>query len=112
LAVFDEAGMDAIGTKREALTGYLVDVLDAVLTGVGGVHIITPRNAAERGAQISLSFDHDGKAVFDALRSRGVVADWRTPSVIRLAPAPLYNTFADVAALGKQLHAVVAKEVS
>lgn len=109
LAIFDEAGMAAIGAKRDALTGYLVDVLDAVLTGVGGVHIITPRNAAERGAQVSLSFDHNGKAVFDALRSRGVIADWRTPSVIRLAPAPLYNSFGDVAALGKHLQAVIAE---
>jgi len=109
LAIFDEAGMDVIGAKREALTGYLVDVLDAVLTGVGGVHIITPRNSAERGAQISLSFDHGGKDVFDALRSRGVIADWRTPSVIRLAPAPLYNSFADVAALGEHLQSSLAE---
>jgi kynureninase len=109
LAIFDEAGMAAIGAKRDALTGYLVDVLDAVLTGVAGVHIITPRNVAERGAQVSLSFDSNGRAVFEALRNRGVIADWRTPSVIRLAPAPLYNSFGDVAALGQHLQAVIAE---
>jgi len=103
LEIFNEAGMAAIGVKRNALTGYLLAILDAVVAGTEGIHIITPRMAESRGAQISISFDHHGKEIFAKLLSSGVIADWRVPNVIRLAPAPLYNSFADVADLGRRL---------
>ena len=38
----------------------------------------------------------NGKKVFNALTKAGVIADWREPNVIRVAPVPLYNTFEDV----------------
>jgi kynureninase len=38
----------------------------------------------------------DGRKIFDELMKQGVVADWREPNVIRVAPVPLYNTFEDV----------------
>jgi kynureninase len=55
--------------------------------------IITP---TERGCQLSLLFHREGKDVFNYLSKNGVIADWREPDVIRIAPAPLYNTFNDV----------------
>ena len=42
----------------------------------------------------------NGKAIFDALTSEGVLGDWREPNVIRVAPVPLYNTYEDVWQLG------------
>ena len=42
-----------------------------------------------------------GKKIFDFLTSEGVIADWREPNVIRMAPVPLYNTFEDVYQLGQ-----------
>ncbi|HEY0768202.1 MAG TPA: hypothetical protein VGD47_09630, partial [Steroidobacteraceae bacterium] len=37
-----------------------------------------------------------GTRVFDALKERGMVCDWRSPDIIRVAPVPLYNCFEDV----------------
>ena len=42
-----------------------------------------------------------GKEIFDFLTSEGIIADWREPNVIRMAPVPLYNTFEDVYRLGQ-----------
>lgn len=62
--------------------------------------IITPPEPSARGAQLSLLFLPPGSGtmqrVFDGLKARGVIGDERRPDVIRLAPAPLYNTVAEV----------------
>ena len=65
--------------------------------------IISPKNPEERGCQLSITFEADGRAVFEYLAEHGIVVDWREsninasqPAVIRLAPVPLYNTFTDV----------------
>ncbi|MFT7344466.1 MAG: kynureninase, partial [Lentimonas sp.] len=57
--------------------------------------IITPRNQAERGAQLSILLHGMGKTLFEKISEKGVVADWREPNVIRVAPAPMYNSFED-----------------
>jgi kynureninase len=60
------------------------------------LNIITPSNPEERGCQLSIQFLDADKSLFDKLTKAGVVADWREPQVIRVAPAPLYNSFEDV----------------
>jgi kynureninase len=64
-----------------------------------GFTIITPREPESRGAQLSLLFLPTGtglmRQVFTALSSRGVIGDEREPDVIRLTPAPLYNSIKD-----------------
>jgi kynureninase len=57
--------------------------------------IITPSEPERRGAQLSLLFKERGREVFEALTKAGVIADWREPNVIRIAPVPLYNSFED-----------------
>lgn len=95
LAIFDEVGMDALHKKSTQLTGYLEYLLEAVLKDE--VDIITPKNPLERGCQLSLQLKKgEGKVVFEALTKKGVIADWREPNVIRIAPAPLYNSYEDV----------------
>ncbi|MFL5671503.1 MAG: kynureninase, partial [Chloroflexota bacterium] len=55
------------------------------------VEIVTPRHPARRGAQLSLRHEH-AETVLAALAARGVVADYRAPDLIRVAPMPLYTT--------------------
>ena len=95
LDIFDEVGMEALHKKSIKLTGYLESLLTEDLASE--VEIITPKNLEERGCQLSLQLiSGNGKKIFEAITRRGVIADWREPNVIRIAPAPLYNSFEDV----------------
>ena len=58
--------------------------------------MLTPPQARQRGAQLSLVFDSPVAAVFAKLSAEGIVCDKREPDVIRIAPAPMYNNFSDV----------------
>lgn len=101
LDIFMEAGMHRLAQKRTALTGFLERLIDDVATRHPQVRIITPRDMNQRGAQLSVAFADRGREVFDALHARGFICDWRVPNVMRVAPAPLYNSFDDVLAFGK-----------
>jgi len=103
LDIFDAAGIEALREKSLKLTGYLEFILDEVNRGKNRFQIITPRDPQARGCQISVLTDEHGKALYDFLSKNGVVADWREPNVIRLAPVPLYNSFEDVWRLGQLL---------
>ncbi|MFL5675822.1 MAG: kynureninase [Chloroflexota bacterium] len=86
LAIFDEVGMPALRARSVSLTGYL----EALVADVP-IEIVTPRDPAARGAQLSLRHD-DAEAVLGRLAAEGVVADFRAPDLIRVAPIPLYTT--------------------
>ncbi len=98
LDLVDEVGMDALRAKSERLTAYLEAWLDHAARGV---EILTPRDAQARGAQLSLFVQEDSERMFAQLKNAGLVADYRQPDVIRLAPVPLYNSFHDVWRLGR-----------
>jgi len=93
---FARAGMPALRTKSRQLTGYLEFLIDRLNREKQLFEIITPRDPDARGAQLSILTGPDGKALFDYLADNGVICDWREPNVIRVAPAPLYNSFEDV----------------
>jgi len=98
LAEFREAGMDRLREKSVALTGFLERGIRSVAAATGtDLEILTPVDPESRGCQLSVVAHGHDKALFDHLTSRGVITDWREPSVIRLAPVPLYNRFSDVA---------------
>lgn len=96
LAIFQEAGMDALRNKSVQLTGYLEYLIKEISGDSGVLEIITPNETDARGCQLSLLIHRGGKKVFDEWYKQGVVGDWRNPNVIRLAPTPLYNRFVDV----------------
>jgi kynureninase len=103
LDIFMEATMPALRRKSEQLTGYLEFLLQQQIQAGTALQIITPANPAERGCQLSVLTNGNGKQLFQYLARHGVICDWREPNVIRFAPAPLYNTFTDVWRLGDLL---------
>lgn len=97
LALFDEVGMATLRERSESLTGYLEALIQRRLSDV--LQIVTPSEPERRGCQLSLRVAGgraQGRALFDHLAAHGVLGDWREPDVIRISPAPLYNTHADV----------------
>lgn len=103
LDIFDDAGFDDLLAKSKSLTGFLFFILQEINKTAGKevVTILTPEKEEERGAQISMLINKNGKKIFDELKSEGVIADWREPNVIRIAPVPLYNSFEDVFKFGE-----------
>lgn len=97
LSIFEQTGMEALTTKSKTLTAYLQYVLEQSRKGL---KIITPE---QRGCQLSILTDANGKALFEHLQNHGIIADWREPNVIRMAPTPLYNSFEDVWRVGEVL---------
>ncbi len=94
LDIFHEVGMEALRAKSTRLTGYMQFLLDDI--GSAAFHVMTPRDHAARGCQLSIVVKTGGRRVFDALTDAGVICDWREPDCIRVAPVPLYNSFTDV----------------
>lgn len=110
--IFDEAGMPALRRKGIALSSYLYFILEEINNASAEkiIEIITPKNEAERGCQVSMLMLKDGKRIFDELTKHSVIADWREPNVIRVAPVPLYNTFTDVFQFGKILNHAISHQ--
>ena len=97
LELFGRAGLPALREKSLRLTGYLESLIREHLDDT--LQILTPREPGQRGCQLSLRVvggRERGRALFQHLASVGVLGDWREPDVIRISPAPLYNTHADV----------------
>ncbi len=94
LQLFEEANMVALRKKSVALTAYL-EYLLTQLTNIS-FEIITPSNPQDRGAQLSLFFNKNGKEIHSKLIENGIIVDYREPGVIRVAPAPFYCSFEDV----------------
>jgi len=107
LEVFDRATMPALRAKSIKLTGYLEQLLLAGWTRSSGwprspergnqapLEILTPRDSASRGCQLSIRVPGRGREILAELLAAGVVCDFREPDVVRAAPVPLYNTFHD-----------------
>jgi kynureninase len=111
LEIFAEVGMSALREKSEKLTGYLEYTVDQLAAEYrdANISVITPRDPAQRGCQVSIDLAGRERQLFDDLIAAGVIADFREPCIIRMAPVPLYNSFGDVFTFGKVMRRLLAE---
>lgn len=93
LQMFEEVGMERLNRKSKSLTAYLEQLVNTL--GKEKIEIITPSDPEQRGCQLSIKVKNADKSLFHALTEQNIVSDWRYPDVIRVAPVPLYNSYAD-----------------
>jgi kynureninase len=91
LAMFDAVGMAAVRERSVSLTAYLETAIDAL---VPDAEILTPRDPTARGAQLSVRVP-DAPERLASIEALDVVADFREPDIVRLAPAPMYSSYHD-----------------
>jgi kynureninase len=109
LELFDRAGLPALRKKSLSLTGTMRRLLETRLKE--HVDIITPSSADRSGCQLSLKLKRDAagaKRCQQRLEAAGVIADWREPDIMRVAPVPFYNSYSDVFAAVDQLQAALS----
>lgn len=96
LDVFDAAGgISVLRSKTERQIEFFDRRLRESLTG--RIENITPVALGERGCQYALRvINGNGKQTYEALMKQRMLCDWREPDVIRVAPVPLYNSFAEI----------------
>ena len=96
LDIYHEAGPDRLRAKSLAMTGWLADSIEAHFDDV--LEILTPKDPERRGCQLSMRVRagrEQGRRLFRHLEDHGVIADWREPDIVRVAPVPLYNRYED-----------------
>lgn len=91
LSIFDEVGMPALRARSERVTGYFADCL---ATLAPSAVVLTPSEREQRGAMLSVRLP-DARGTLAALETQGIVADFREPDIIRMAPVPMTNGFLD-----------------
>ena len=91
---FDGVDLDALRAKSTALGDLFIELTDQELAGLGCT-LASPRDARERGSQVSLAHEQ-GYAIMQALIARNVIGDFRAPDILRFGFAPLYVRYVDI----------------
>jgi len=108
LRVTLEAGIERIREKSKRITSYLIYLVDALLSGAPyNFSIGTPRDPERRSGHVAVERDEEAWRICEALRSKGVVPDFRPPNIIRIAPVALYNTYHEVWQVVQHLKGIV-----
>jgi len=109
LQVTLEAGIEAIREKSLRMTSYLMHLVDEQLSqGPYSFSIGTPKEDERRGGHVAIEHE-EGLRVGEALRSRGVIPDFRPPNILRIAPIPLYNTYHEIWQVVRHLKDIIDK---
>jgi kynureninase len=110
LRIVAEAGIAAVRAKSLRLTGYLIALLDALgLTAPPYEYTIgTPREEARRGGHVAVEHP-EAVRIAKALKTRGVIPDFRPPNIVRLAPVALYTSFGEVWQVARHLREIVER---
>lgn len=103
LDVWEGVDMDALRAASIALCETFIAEVELRCPTLT---LASPRNAAERGSQVSFAFDH-GYEAMQALIERGVIGDFRAPDIMRFGFTPLYIDTADVVAAAAILEDVI-----
>ena len=101
LEIFSGVSMADIRTKSMGLTGLFIDLFDTHLAP-RGFTLASPRDPESRGSHVALGFA-GGKALVDQMSTKGIIADFRPPDLMRFGFAPLYNSYRDVVELVQRL---------
>ncbi|NLI96891.1 MAG: kynureninase [Synergistaceae bacterium] len=108
LKIQEEAGIDRIREKSLQLTDFLIELVDGFLSGQPyGYSVATPREHGRRGGHLAIEHAAEAWRICCALKARGIVPDFRPPSVIRVAPVALYNTFSEVWEVARALKEII-----
>lgn len=97
LKVLLEAGIENIRKKSLRLTGFFLELFEAMLNKPEyRFSIATPTEEHRRGGHIALSHPTEARQINEALKARLIIPDFRAPDIIRIAPVALYNTYEEV----------------
>jgi kynureninase len=102
------AGIERLRRKSLALTDLFVGLVEQEC-GAFGFTLASPREAEERGSQVSLRHP-EGYAIVQALVARDVIGDFRTPDILRFGFAPAYVRFTDTWDAAVALRAVMEND--
>jgi kynureninase len=103
-----EAGIENIRQKSLRITGYLMFLVDELLSQPPYNFLVgTPREPERRGGHVAVEHPTEAFRLVEALKARGVLPDFRPPNVIRLAPIPLYTRYHDVWRVVQHLKAII-----
>ena len=110
LRVFQEAGIGALRDKSLRMTSYLIYLVDRLLTKEPYIFSVgTPREETRRGGHVAIEHE-EALRMGEALRSRGVIPDFRPPNILRVAPVPLYNRYHEIWQVVQHLKDIVDKK--
>ncbi len=114
LAAEPHGGMAALRAKSLALSDLFMELVEQRCAGFG-LQLVTPKEPALRGSQVSFAYAEHGYAVMQALIARGVIGDFRAgcadePDILRFGFTPLYVGFADVWHAAEHLRQVLENQ--